>query len=177
MPSFEIESGPDSPRLIGSKRLNRQDFEEIANAISQTPKQAKKVGMVAGKMATSETAIETVWESEKTVAQAQTGDWIVTNMKPDRSLLLDSKKQMNRYVISGERFPKLYKRIEGESDNGPLFVVRESVTVDCLHFPAGLDIVAPWGERQQLGSGYLLRNGEDIYGNEARSFEGTYQFI
>jgi hypothetical protein len=80
-------------------------------------------------------------------------------------------------VISSGRFPELYKRAKGEGSDGPFFVVRERVTVDCLHFPAGVDIVAPWGERQQLGAGYLLRNGDEVYGNEARSFEGTYEFI
>ena len=48
--------------------------------------------------------------------------------------------------------------------------------MSALSLPGGFDIVAPWGERQTGASGYLLLNGDEVYGISRDAFEATYEF-
>ena len=48
---------------------------------------------------------------------------------------------------------------------------------DAWVLAGGLDIMAPWGERQTIEKGYLLRNGDEIYGNDAKAFRATYEIL
>jgi hypothetical protein len=47
--------------------------------------------------------------------------------------------------------------------------------VDAIRLPGGFDIAAPWGERQQAPSGYLILSGGEVYGNNAETFAATYE--
>jgi hypothetical protein len=37
--------------------------------------------------------------------------------------------------------------------------------------------LAPWGQRERAPKGYLLLNGKDVYGNNAGTFEATYEMV
>jgi hypothetical protein len=37
--------------------------------------------------------------------------------------------------------------------------------------------MAPWGERQTGADGYLLMNGEEVYGAGTDAFEKTYEVV
>ncbi len=80
---------------------------------------------------------------------------------------------MNTYVIAADRFQSLYEATDGRNPHGAIY--RAKGVVEALHLPGGFDIVAPWGERQQAPSGYLLLNGHDVYGNNAETFRATYK--
>ena len=82
---------------------------------------------------------------------------------------------MNVYVIVGERFPELYEPAEGKSQHGAVYRARG--VVSAMPLPGGLDIAAPWGERQTASAGYLLCNGEEVYGIGKRAFEETYEGV
>jgi len=82
---------------------------------------------------------------------------------------------MDIYVIAGGRFASLYEPTEGESTFGKVY--RATGVVSALSFPGGLDIAAPWGERQTTSAGYLLCNGEEVYGASTNAFEATYEVL
>ncbi len=82
---------------------------------------------------------------------------------------------MNVYVILAERFAELYEPASGESKHG--VVHRARGIVSALPFPGGLDIAAPWGERQAASAGYLLCNGQEVYGSSKEAFEATYELL
>lgn len=162
-------------RLVASELLTPADFDEAASALGAAPQRARKVNLVAACRASAPTLVETKWGGEDTRNTAEIGDWIVTAMTRDGKPLQDAKNNVNRYVIKDARFAELYERAVGETADGPLF--RPRGVVDALYLPGGFDILAPWGERQTSTTGYLLRNGQEIYGNERSAFEQTYQII
>ncbi len=43
--------------------------------------------------------------------------------------------------------------------------------MSALPLPGGFDILAPWGERQTGASGYLLLNGDEVYGSSHEAFD------
>ena len=82
---------------------------------------------------------------------------------------------MNIYVILAERFADLYEPASEESEHGA--VHRAKGVVSAIPFPGGLDIAAPWGERQTASEGYLLCNGQEVYGSSKDAFEATYEVV
>ena len=82
---------------------------------------------------------------------------------------------MNVYVILAERFADLYEPASRQSEHGT--VHRAKGIVSALPLPGGLDIAAPWGERQTASAGYLLCNGAEVYGSNKETFEATYEIL
>ena len=82
---------------------------------------------------------------------------------------------MNTYVVPADRFPSLYELTEGHNEYGDVY--RAKGVVDAIELPGGFDIVAPWGEQQQAPAGYLVLNGEEVYGNNAETFATTYETL
>lgn len=162
-------------RLVSSDTLSSEDFDAAAKALCQTPVRARKISFVAACKTQRAVRVETLWHGEVTSNEAQSGDWIVTNLHPDQSPLRDAAGGLNRYVVRPAAFERLYERAQGETEWGPVFKARG--IVDALKLSGGIDIKAPWGERQTIGSCYLLRNGAEVYGNEASSFSATYELI
>lgn len=177
MSGFKIEHpGTRLERLVADRPLSGADFNAIAAAAGRPARRAFKVGLVAGRVAKAAETVETKWSSESTTNVAQPGDWVVTNYKIDRTALVDGKGRVNTYVIRNGAFAARYERAPGESNTGlPFFKSSGEIIVDAIGFPGGLDIVADWGERQTMSSGYLLRSGTSVYGNESLSFDGTYK--
>jgi hypothetical protein len=175
MNRFEITGDGPRKRLKSDVKLTAEDFDAIAKALGTKPQRARKVGLVSACVVREATTVDTVWSGERTRSQAGPGDWIVTNLDRYGNPLRDDKGELNQYVIKAERFPELYKRIPGETEQGPRFQAREESKVDSVRFSGGIDILAPWDRRQAVESGYLLRNGNEVYANDEESFEKTYE--
>jgi hypothetical protein len=162
-------------RLIADTVLQPGDFDAIAAALGVAPVRARKIAYVAASRATEAVTVETRWHGEVTKNDANVGDWIVTNLDTAKSPLRDADGSVNRYVIRPEAFARLYERAVGETQWGAVF--KGKGVVDALLLSGGLDIKAPWGERQTIERGYLLRSGADIYGNDLKSFRATYEVL
>ena len=160
-------------RLESYAVLTPADFARIAEELGQAPVRARKIGYVAAREATRREVVETRWNGKETTNTARPGDFIVTNLTPERQLLRDDEGQTNVYVIAADKFPALYERTSEKGAHGAIY--RAKGTVSALPLPRGFDIVAPWGERQTGASGYLLLNGEEVYGAGREAFEATYE--
>ena len=155
--------------------LTPADFERIAKETGRRPLRARKIGFVAARQASKREVVETRWNGKETTNTARKGDWIVTNLSPRQEALRDREGCLNIYVIRAERFPSLYEPTGVQNEFGALH--RAKSIVDAIALPGGFDIVAPWGEQQTAPSGYLLRNGTEVYGNNAETFAATYEEV
>jgi hypothetical protein len=162
-------------RLESDERVLAEHFAAIAAKLRQTPVRARKIGWVAARRASRRETVETRWNGTETTNTAQPGDWIVTNLSPQQEVLRDSQGTVNSYVITADRFPSLYEPAGGRNEYGAIY--RAKGVVEAIHLPGGFDIVAPWGERQQAPAGYLLLNGEEVYGNDVGTFATTYETL
>src|SRR5262249_1345698 len=147
-------------------------FEAIARELGQVFHQAVKVGLVTARKAETRQTIKTHTVGHETTNTANVGDWIVTNMTPGGKPLRNAKGQLDTYVIKAESFERLYDAAGRQSELGPLYSPRS--TVAALELPGSFDIMAPWKERQRAASGYLIRNGDEVYGVEKSIFHRTY---
>jgi hypothetical protein len=172
---FKIERAARGDRLEADAVLTPADFQRIAEELGRPPLRARKIGFVAARRAERSEVVETHWNGKKTSNTARMGDFIVTNLSPDSEPLRDADGHLNVYVISADRFPSLYEPAAGRTEHGAVYRARGLVSA--IPLPGGLDIAAPWGERQTASAGYLLCNGEDVYGVGQRAFEGTYEAL
>lgn len=175
-PAFEIKTGPDGTTdLVASRQLTPSDFEAIREAVRAPLLTARKTGFVSARKATHEEPIETRWNGKETSSVANPGDWIVTNMSADRTVLRDREGSVNTYVIRKDTFPRLYGRDVGETEYGAIY--KSTSAIQAFLLPGAFEIVAPWGEIQHGSQGYLIRNGAEVYGNNRETFEATYEVI
>ena len=162
-------------RLEADAVLTPADFARIAEELGETPVRARKVGYVAAREATTSEMVETRSNGKETNNTARPGDFIVTNLSPQRQPLVDREGHMNVYVIAADRFAGLYEPTSETSEHGAIY--RAKGIVSALSLPGGFDILASWGERQKGASGYLLLNGEDVYGSSGDAFDATYAAV
>lgn len=162
-------------RLEADDKLTPVDFAHIAKELGREPLRARKIGYVAARKADRRERVETRWNGRETTNTAKPGDYIVTNLTPQRQPLHDAAGELNVYVISAARFPQLYEATGEDGALGPVY--RAKSIVSALPLPGGFDILAPWGERQTGADGYLLMNGEDVYGAGTDAFEKTYEVV
>jgi hypothetical protein len=162
-------------RLFAPTKLTRVDFFVVADRIGQQPNKARKIGLVAARSAQAVETIETRWNGKETSNTARPGDWIVTSLSLDGEVMRDASGNENTYVIKAEIFPNLYESAVGENVFGRFF--RAKNMVDALFLSGGFEILAPWGHKQTADAGYLLFNGEEVYGNNAITFEETYEIV
>jgi hypothetical protein len=162
-------------RLVAPTKLAQADFYRVADRIGCKPIKARKIGFIAARKSDQLETIDTRWDGKETTNIAQPGDWIVTNLSADRDVLRDKDGHQNTYVIKAETFPNLYDAISGENEFGRFFKAKN--LVDAVYLSGGFDILAPWGQKQVAGAGYLLLNGEDVYGNNASTFDATYEIM
>lgn len=174
---FRIEAAAplELKRLVADTQLSRQDFAEIAKALRVAPFQARKIGLIAARQAQECERIETRWNGKETVATAEPGDWVATNLDAAARVLTDGDGNVNVYVIKSDRFSDLYDRAEGTSRHGDIW--RSRGIVSALKLPGGFEILTPWGETQRASAGYLLDNGSEVYGNAKETFEQTYRKV
>jgi uncharacterized protein len=159
-------------RLTSNDVLTPDDFDALAKRLSVDPLLAQKIGFVAARRAEKVEKVDTLSDGYETTNTANVGDYIVTNMSLHGMALRDPRGRPNTYVIRGETFPRLYEEADRQSEFGPLFRARGTVAV--IELPGSFDIVAPWKEHQRAKAGYLVRNGDEIYGIEKSIFHRTY---
>ena len=162
-------------RFVAQEKLTPDAFVQLATARSVTPLRARKIGYVVARQALSHGRVETRWNGKETANTAVAGDWIVTNLAADRTPLKDDAGNLNIYVIAAARFGELYEPTGNSIALGQVY--RAKGTVQAIALPSGFDILAPWGERQQAARGYLILNGTEVYGNNAETFEATYEVV
>ena len=76
-------------------------------------------------------------------------------------------------MIAADAFPDLYEPTGGHNEHGAIY--RAKGVVEALHLPGGFDIVAPWGERQQASTGFLILNlNAEVFGLHEATFASTY---
>jgi len=172
---FRIDRNGRGDRLEADTVLTPVDFRRLADDVGRPPLRARKIGYVAARRAEKSEVVETRWNGKETANTARAGDWIVTNLSPKRQPLRDGDGHINVYVIVAERFPSLYELAGGRSKLGAIY--RAKGVVSTLAFPGGFDIAGPWGARQTASAGYLLCNGEEVYGSSGEAFEATYEVL
>jgi hypothetical protein len=169
----KIGPAPGMPRLVAPVKLQLSDFAKVAKALGAKPFKATKTGFVAARIAKQIERVETRWNGNETQATAEPGDAIVSNMSPNRQVLRDTEGHTNTYVIRRDKFPELYEAVGMACEHGDIF--RPKASVEALYLQAGFELMAPWGEIQTADSGYLIKNGGELYGNNKATFEATYQ--
>ena len=162
-------------RLVARTKLTDKEFREVASNLSQPVVKARKTGFVAARKAERVETVMTHWNGHETTNTAQPGDWVATNLSPDRKVLRDNSGNANTYVIKADKFPHLYDPIDGGNELGQLFKAKG--LVEAVFLSGGFDIAAPWGQRQTSTSGYLVLNGDEVYGNHKETFETTYEVM
>jgi hypothetical protein len=175
-PMFKIVHtgiGRDDVRVEADAPLTPEDFRRIASDLIRPVVRARKVGYVAARPGRAGEVIETRWNGRETTNTSHAGDWVVTNLTPEREPLRDREGRLDTYIIAADRFARLYEPVEGKNAFGALYLAREPV--EAIRLPGGFDIAAPWGERQRAPTGYLILSGGEVYGNNAETFRATYQ--
>jgi hypothetical protein len=162
-------------RLVTTTVLKKADFRKIARAMAVKPLMARKVGYIAARKAKRREKIETYWNGKETTNMARAGDWVVTSLTPAKRLLRDKRRNTNTYVVKAKTFAKLYERVRGKNGFGQFFKAKSAV--EAIYLSGGFEILAPWGEMERAPSGYLLLNGNEVYGNNAGTFEATYEIL
>lgn len=170
----ELQDAGGRFRLTASKPLSVADFYLIARKLKTLPVIAHKTAEIAARQSTKEQRIETHWNGRETGNTAHPGDWIVTSLASDRRPLRDKDGNLNTYVIRSGRFPELYEATSGCNRFGKFY--RSVSQVEAVYLPGGFEIMAPWHELQRAVSGYLLCNGDEVYGNDVETFTATYEF-
>jgi len=155
--------------------LKADDFRKLAGMLGVSPIKARKIGYVAAKKAEKRQVIETRWNGKETQITAEPGDWIVTTLSPAAKVLLDAEGSVNTYAIKPEKFTQLYEPAAGVTEYGSVF--RAKGVVEALFLSGGFEIKAPWGETQRAKAGYLLLNGDEVYGNNRDVFDATYAVL
>jgi predicted acylesterase/phospholipase RssA len=155
--------------------LTPSDFNAIARQLAVEPIVAQKIGFVAARKADQVEQIETRFEGHETKNTANVGDWVVTNMTPHRKPLRDAGGRLNTYVITAETFERLYQAVGHQMEFGALHTAIG--TVSTIELPGGFNLLAPWKEPQKDRTGYLIRNGDEVYGIEKSAFHRTYDLL
>lgn len=150
------------------------EFDKLAKDLHSFARRARKTGFVAARCASAPELVETRWNGAETTNSAQPGDWIVTNLDANRAPLRDKTGNLNQYVIAAAKFPDLYEPASGASAFGQVYGAKGEVLA--IYLSGGFLIKAPWGEMQEADDGYILRNGNEVYGNNKETFERTYEF-
>lgn len=169
-------------RLVAPDGIDAAQFDEVVRQLGSAAHRAKKFGLVAARRAVSAEPIETRWNGKETQNTAQPGDFVVTALTEGREILRDGEGHANVYVVKAQKFSELYDaaselRPASKAAGEAGAVYKPKGVVDALRLSGGFEIKAPWGEMQTAPSGYLVRNGQDVYGNNRDTFEAAYRFI
>lgn len=162
-------------RLVAGTILKRSDFKRISTRLGTTGVRARKVSFVAARTARQLEHVTTYWNGKETTNTARRGDVIVTSLTRRRTVLRDKRGNANQYVIKAKTFRKIYGGAPGRNRFGKFFQSKSIVTA--IYLSGGFDIIAPWGQRERAPKGYLLLNGNAVYGNNAQTFEATYDLL
>lgn len=151
------------------------DFKRLARKLGVTPLRVRKIGFIRARRVEARERIVTWWNGAETGNDARPGDYVATNLSTEGRVLRDDDGHANTYVIRAGRFAELYEPTGRRTRWGAIY--RARVVVQAIRLDQGFDILAPWGERQTAHRGYLILNGNDVYGNHADTFEATYEVL
>jgi hypothetical protein len=172
---FRVETaGARGARLVADTQLSSADFDSVARQVGVAPFTARKNGFVRARTAERDERVETHWNGKETANMARPGDRIVTNLNAQGMPLVDGDGHHNIYVIKADAFIRLYE-LADTPNVVPIYRARG--TVQAIALAGGFEILAPWGETQRADSGYLILSGADAYGNNAETFEATYERV
>lgn len=170
------------PRIESHERLTSEHFERIVDELGrrkiQVLRGVRRVGKISARKAEKAEEVKTRCDGPQSNVKARRGDWIATTLDDNLMPILDRQGEKNIYVIKAKLFDILYVQIP----NGqPGFYAPRAVNIaDAIEISGGIDIVAPWGDRQRMKECWLVRksNGtlrhEEIYGVAMTHFEITY---
>lgn len=162
-------------RLVAETVLKRSDFKRLSARLGTAGVRARKASFVAARTARERENVTTYWNGKETTNTARPGDFIVTSLTRRKIVLRDKRGNPNQYVVKAKTFRKLYGTAPGENRFGKFFQTKNIVTA--IYLSGGFDIIAPWGQRERAPKGYLLLNGNEVYGNNAETFEATYDLL
>ena len=165
----------DLARVLSDTALTPEDFHGIAGDLGISPVAARKIGYVAARKAEKEERLETRSNGKETTNTARPGDFVVTNLTPQREPLRDRDNHLNIYVITAAKFADLYQPTGESNEHGEVHKAKGIISAIAL--PGGFDIAAPWGERQTAADGYLVCNGSEVYGVSRDAFDTTYEMM
>ena len=165
----------NDPRLKSASVLSADDFRAVAEATRQRIFSARKSALVSSRVATRVEKVETRWNGKETHNSANPFDHIVTSLDRSGEPLVDEEGHQNIYVIPADRFDALYQTVPRSPGGRAVYQARG--TVEVVFLAGGFEIMAPWGEIQTADRGYLICNGPDVYGNNAETFEASYDRI
>jgi hypothetical protein len=175
---FEIETSGVriiKHRLVAGTILKKSDFKRLSARLGTPGVRARKVAFVAARTTRQREDITTYWNGRETTNTARPGDVIVTSLTRRKTILRDKRGNVNQYVVKARTFHKLYGTAPGKNRFGKFFQSKSIVTA--IYLAGGFDIIAPWGQRERALRGYLLLSGNTVYGNNAQTFEATYDLL
>lgn len=159
--------------LIIDDVLDPAGFHAIAARLRRRPVRARKTAWVAARLAEPGAVVETRWNGAETTNTAQHGDWLLTALDRQKQPMTDAEGRRNIYLLKPDKFRGLYEETGRSNAHGTLCRPRGEVLA--LYLAGGFDILAPWGARQRADRGYLILNGDEVYGNHADTFKATYE--
>lgn len=163
-------------RIVSANRLSKQAFHETARETGAAIGRYRKTAKVAARPAAESQTIATHWNGEETTNTARPGDMLVTTLDAAGLPARDRDGHVNTYVIGAARFEALYNPVSAPAPEpafGALYEARGEV--EAFAAPGGFEIMAPWGETERAETGYVVLNGEDVYGVAGELFETTYE--
>lgn len=168
------------PRFVSETPLSPADFQALAARRGATVKRYRKSGWIAARRSAATEEVWTRWRGSETRNTAAPGDYVVTALDDALAPLRSDRGEVNIWVIRAAKFPELYAPDpDGRSPSGGAegALYRPRGVVDAFEIPEGFTIAAPWGETQSIETGYLLKSGDEVYGNHAETFRATYEEI
>ncbi|MDZ4841438.1 MAG: hypothetical protein SH859_04720 [Hyphomicrobium aestuarii] len=176
---YQTSGGRTFPRLSSTARLSPDnDFEWITRDLDQhglQRRQARKTGTIRATRAVGGEQIEAhSTDGFQGFSTAKVGEFIATKLDRDLQVVRNPQGNLDQWVIKPEKFDELYT---AASATDPELFQPTGKVIEVLPFEGGIDIIAAWGEHQAIGNGYLVRNGDDVYGIDAATFHTTYDFV
>lgn len=159
--------------LVSRAQITPAEFYAIAQRLGRPVARYRKTARVAARPAEEGVRIETRWNGVETVNEAAPGDMVVTALDADDAPLRDGDGCLNRFILRRARFAESYAPTPQWTEHGRIHRPRREI--EALALPGGFDILGPWGERQTAERGFLISDGEDVWGNHADTFSATYQ--
>lgn len=168
-----VGASQEDIRVASARALTGEDFTRLARDLGMTPAAAHKSGFVSVRAAGKRQRLDVHWNGKETEIDVEPGDLIVTSMDENREVMRDANGKPNTYAVKPDKFASLYERTTGATDFGDIY--RPLGVVEALYLSGGFEIMAPWGELQRAEAGYIVKNGDEVYGNNKETFEQTYR--
>lgn len=172
-------NGRTASRLLSTARISPDtDFEWITRDLDHhgfARRPAQKTGLVRASRAVGGELVEANgYDGFQSEATAQPGDYIVTKLDRALQAFRNAEGKLDQWVVPPKVFRNSY--IAASPTDTELFRPTERA-IEVLPFEGGIDILMPSGDHQSIPNGYLVRNGEHVYGIDAASFHATYDFL